>query len=208
MADYKPAGARELLPIDPSVGVLPGYIAREPTVIYLRDKLLTVSDTDSPIRKGNGDVVLRFTDKAWSVKRRTEINDAEGNPLLKLRCNLATIQGHVVADDAGGTELFNVQGKFKLLSRHYEVSFKDVQSKAGATVHVRGDKFGSKADVVLPDGRVLAQIDRQLFTKNDIVKNNESYYIWIAQGVDVALITGICVAVDMIKEQRSARRKH
>lgn len=77
---------------------------------------------------------MRFVDKAWSVKRRTgawrrrcrrslgfgfahtppaEINDAEGNPLLKLRCNLATIQGHVIAEDAEGKELFDVQGKFK-----------------------------------------------------------------------------------------------
>lgn len=51
MADYKPAGARELLPIDPGVGCLPGYIAREPTVIYLRDKLFSATDVGWEARR-------------------------------------------------------------------------------------------------------------------------------------------------------------
>lgn len=54
------------------------------------------------------------------------------------------------------------------------VTFNNYSTKEPLTLHLEGDMLGRSADIKLEDGRVVAQIDRQLFKKDQVLSNKES----------------------------------
>lgn len=44
---FKSEGGKELHPIDPPIGVLPGYVTQEPTVLYMRNKIFAIKDVSA-----------------------------------------------------------------------------------------------------------------------------------------------------------------
>ncbi|KAL1413746.1 hypothetical protein Q8F55_001528 [Vanrija albida] len=197
---FKSEGSKELVAIDPPVGVLPGYVRREPSVLYMRSKIFSLKDTEFPITDGNGDVVVRVTAPSLSFKFRRDILDDAGNVLFKLHCPPLRLLAKVIAMDADDREVFVVENRFTVKTK-MTVTFTNYNSKQKETLHLEGDMLGRSADIRLADGRVVAQLDRQLFKKGEITSNKESYFVWIAPGVDLALLASLCVAFSVIKEQ-------
>ncbi|KAL1413788.1 hypothetical protein Q8F55_001571 [Vanrija albida] len=195
----------QLLAAVPSMGLYPPLEAHEPVTLYFRDKIFKAHDTDTGVRDSTGAVVLRVRDCAFSRRRRMDITDPEGSPLVTLRCKLATWLGHVVAQDAAGRWLLEARARPSWNGKHLDITYADCGGGERALT-LRSDRAGRRADVLLPDGRVVMQLEHKVLGRDALGKNTDTWYLFIAPGVDTVLATTVCLAYDMYKEQQAARR--
>lgn len=180
--------------------------------------------TDTAVRDEEGNIVLRVLDHAFDRRRRMgesralpsflasllradlpDLTDPEGNVLVSLRCKLATWLGKVVAEDAEGKWLLDADARGSWNGKHVDVTYADFSGER-RTLTLRSDRVGRKVDALAEDGSVIMHLEHKMLGKEHLGKNTDSWYLFLAPGVDYVLATAVCLAYDMYKEQAMARR--
>ncbi|WOO76435.1 uncharacterized protein LOC62_01G000056 [Vanrija pseudolonga] len=201
MPAYTPHQTELAAPSTP-VGLFPPLDG--PTTLYFRDKIFKTSDTDTAVRDEDGAIVLRVLDHAFDRRRRMDLTDPEGNVLVSLRCKLATWLGKVVAEDAEGKWLLDAESRGSWNGKHLAISYADYSGER-RSLTLRSDRVGRKVDVLANDD-VIMHLEHKMLGKEHLGKNTDSWYLFLAPGVDYVLATAVCLAYDMYKEQQAARR--
>ena len=60
---------------------------------------------------------------------------------------------------------------------------------------VKGDWFDRSASITM-GGTVVAQISRSVFNVRELMGGQQTYYVTIAPGVDLAMMAAVCVCLD------------
>jgi hypothetical protein len=75
-------------------------------------------------------------------------------------------------------------------------TFQNIASNnANIELNVEGSWFDRSATITMGNV-VVAQISRKLFKLREIVGGQQTYYVTVAPGVDLALIAALCVCLD------------
>lgn len=65
------------------------------------------------------------------------------------------------------------------------------------TLTMSGNWRDTRADIVDTEtGAVVARIDRKLLNLREIFGNQQTYTLIVAPGVDMAIMTAVCIALD------------
>ncbi|KAL1413736.1 hypothetical protein Q8F55_001518 [Vanrija albida] len=195
-------GPKALNPVHPPIGVFPGFVAQQPTTLVLKEKVLSWSGDDFGVKDQHGNVIVRVGGKVMSLRQRKVITDASGQTLFVLKDKIITFLKKMIGEDADGKQLFEVHHKLGIKTK-VEVMFNNYSTKAPMKLTLKGDMWGGNADIIAEDGQVVAQIHRDLWNKKEFFADKQTYYVWVPPGVDLALISAVCIAFDEITNERN-----
>lgn len=68
---------------------------------------------------------------------------------------------------------------------------------------MKGNFFDTYADITnVQTGQPVARVDRQLLNARELFTNQQTYVVTVAQGVDLALITAMCICLDEKRNEK------
>ncbi|WWC88205.1 uncharacterized protein L201_003110 [Kwoniella dendrophila CBS 6074] len=195
IASLKAGPAQPLHGVSPAVGVYSNHLANKPTSLVLQSNPFENGGEDFLIRDlDSGEVQLVCRTNTASGKHGKVITDVDGNILVSLKSKIA-LSKSFVGEDINGKEILKVKKKFALGSA-FEASFHDAQSSKSKSIQLRGDFWLGSADILIVSGPLIAQFSRRKVESKGLNPNKETYIVNVAPGVDLALITAICICFE------------
>ena len=68
---------------------------------------------------------------------------------------------------------------------------------------MKGNFLDTYADIRnAKTGQSVARIDRKMFNARELFTSQQTYVVTVAQGVDLALITAMCICLDERRNER------
>ena len=189
-----------LHPVNPPVGVLANYIMQQPTTLVLKEKVFSFSGDDFSIKDTNGVTVVQCAGKALSFRDTKRITDASGRPLFVLKNKLISIHKTFLAEDPNGREIFRVKKHLSFGTKMSAV-FTSATTGKQTELSIKGDMFGMGANIMMNDSIPVATISRQYMNIRQVWGDQQTYYVTVAAGVDLALIAAICICFDEAKNE-------
>ncbi|KAE8446675.1 hypothetical protein EG329_011718 [Mollisiaceae sp. DMI_Dod_QoI] len=190
-----PSAPAHLAPINPPLGVNPNYCMNKQTTLVMKEKVWSLSGDTFHIVDENGLEVVQCRGQAMSLSDRKEFTSSTGAPLFSLRTKLLSIHKSFYAELPSGEILFEVKGKFSIGTSKMIATFTNASNRAHIELLVKGDWLDRSA-VISMDGTTVATIGRSYFNMREIFGGQQTYYVTVAPGVDLAMIAAICVCLD------------
>jgi len=191
-----------LPPVHPALGVNATYCLPKETTLVMKEKVWSLSGDTFHITDENGVEVVRCQGTTFSLSDRKEFQDSQGRPLFSLRNKLIAIHKTFYAEAPDGKILFEVKNKFSIGKAKMVATFKNLASNnADIELLVRGDWIDKSAKITMGDV-VVATISRKLFNARELIGGQQSYYVTVAPGVDLALAAALCVALDEAENEK------
>lgn len=186
-----------LSPQNPPLGIFPQYCVQGPTILILKEKVWSWSGDDFAVKDDKGVPVVIIKGKAMSWRDRKIVSDTSGKELFHITNKLISLRKTILGtDQSENRELFKVVKKISFGAKII-ATFTDAQSGKPVELYLRGDFWGGSADISIGDGGpVIAQISRDLWKMREIFSDKQTYYVTVAPGVDLALISALCVSFD------------
>ncbi|WWC96615.1 hypothetical protein V866_003485 [Kwoniella sp. B9012] len=200
VALLKAGPAQPLQPVSPSIGVYSEHVAGGPTGLVLQSDPFDNNGEDFLIRDLEGRVRLVCRTNTASGKQGKVITDINGNILISLKSKISISKSYV-GEDVSGKELLKVKKKFALGSA-FEASFHDALSSKSKSIQLRGDFWVGSADMLVVSGPLIAQFSRRKVDSQGLNPNKETYIVNVAPGVDLALITAICICFEQASKEK------
>ncbi|WVW80490.1 hypothetical protein I302_102474 [Kwoniella bestiolae CBS 10118] len=194
VALLKAGPAQPLGAVSPSIGVYSEHVAEKPTGLVLQSDPFGNNGEDFIIRDLEGKVRLVCRTNTASGKHGKVITDPNGNILVSLKSKLSISKSYT-GEDVNGKEVLKVKKKFALGSS-FEASFHDLLSSKSKSLQLRGDFWLGSADILVVSGPLIAQFSRRKVDGEGLNPNKETYIVNVAPGVDLAMITAICICFE------------
>lgn len=68
---------------------------------------------------------------------------------------------------------------------------------------MKGNFFDTYADITdSRTGQPVARIDRKMLNARELLTSQQTYVVTVAQGVDLALVTAMCICLDERRNER------
>ncbi|KUJ13033.1 DUF567-domain-containing protein [Mollisia scopiformis] len=190
-----PAQPIQLAPFNPPLGVNPNYCMNKQTTLVMKEKVWSLSGDTFHIVDENNHEVVQCRGQAMSLSDRKEFATSSGAPLFSLRTKLLSIHKSFYAELPSGEILFEVKGKFSIGSSKMVATFTNASNKQPVEMLVKGDWLDRSA-VISMNGATVATIGRSYFNMREIFGGQQSYFVTVAPGVDLAMMAAICVCLD------------
>ena len=148
----------------------------------LRQRMFTIGD-DYWIEDGNGHRAFKVDGKVFRVRRTLELQDADGEELLKVQERKLTVRDTMVIE-RHGDRVATVRKALVGFRDRYSIDIPD------------GDDLDAKGNIVdheyqvRRDGLDIASISKRWFAFRD------TYGVQIAPGEDVPLLLAVAVCID------------
>ncbi|WOO76449.1 uncharacterized protein LOC62_01G000070 [Vanrija pseudolonga] len=189
------------VPLDPPVGLLADWVADKPTFLKVAEETLPTGGAVYNVTDTNGDIVLKGERRALSLHK--ELNHVK---LITLRSSLSftgKTTGVVGLDSSGAIVLdVHMDSGTHALGVHY-TGFATHQP---ATLRLQGQLVNNTADIVLNNTYTVARVRREVLSTSEESDQKKTYFIWVAQGVDVAFTVATCIALGrLLREQTKAK---
>ncbi|KZV97444.1 DUF567-domain-containing protein [Exidia glandulosa HHB12029] len=185
-----------LMPAPHAIGVFPHFCQhRMPIALRIREKKLSFTGDDFKIKDAaTGAVIFEVDGKAFSLHGRKEFLDAQGTHLFTLRKELfhlhTTFEGRTPDDRT----LFTIKSSFSFGTK-LTATYTNPTTGQEEKLVLKGDFFDRKAEIFWGE-QVVARIDRNFVNAGQLIFDQQSYVLHVAPGVDIALLTAFCVALD------------
>ncbi|WVW80493.1 hypothetical protein I302_102477 [Kwoniella bestiolae CBS 10118] len=202
MGFFTASAPAQLHPVNPPLGLHPNFFAKQPTTLVLKEKVFSWSGDDFSVKDTNGFTVVKCHGQAISFRDRKVINDPNGNFLFGLRNKLLTIHKTFIGETQDERELFRIRKRMSFGSK-MEATFTNPSTGQPITLLLKGDFWGGSADISIENGPVVAQISRQVFNMREVFTDQQTYFVTVAPGVDLALIAAICICFDEAKNENN-----
>ncbi|KAH7360943.1 tubby C-terminal-like domain-containing protein [Rhexocercosporidium sp. MPI-PUGE-AT-0058] len=184
-----------LAPISPPLGVNPAYCVNKQTTLVMKEKVWSLSgDTFHIVDESNHEVV-QCRGQTLSLSDRKEFASSTGQPLFSLRTRLLSLHKSFYAEAPSGETIFEVKGKFSIGSSKMVATFVNASTKQNVELLIKGDWLDRSASITMGN-IVVAQISRSYFNMREIFGGQQTYYVTVAPGVDLAMLAAICVCLD------------
>ncbi|WVF71013.1 hypothetical protein IAT40_005809 [Kwoniella sp. CBS 6097] len=200
MALHKPSLPQKLQPVNPPIGVYPEFAGQNGATLILQEKPFDFDGEDFIVRTTDGMDVLRCKN-AGGAKGKKVIADPNGVPLITIKNKPHIINKSFTGEDPDGKEVLKVKKKFAL-GNAAEAVYLNTPTKSKATVDLKGDFWVGAADLIVQGGPIIAQLSRQTgsLSGKGLKDGRETYLVSVASGVDLALITAICICFEEAKD--------
>ncbi|BEI86705.1 hypothetical protein CcaverHIS002_0700510 [Cutaneotrichosporon cavernicola] len=194
---HKDKDAQRMLdPLDTPISLIPGYIRDNQTTLVFHDKVIAAKEETFDVDEGETRV-FRATGKPLKLKNIKRIADVNGATLFKITASYqGTLQRAFTGSNEVGEMLFRAEKKWSWGAK-LQVTFADSKTGDPVTLIVKGYGLMRTAEVTL-DGQVIALFTREFWSK-DLLSNSKTYHLTVAAGVDLALMTALCIIFDECK---------
>ncbi|KAK4148469.1 tubby C-terminal-like domain-containing protein [Chaetomidium leptoderma] len=189
----------QLPPVPQPLAVFERMIAPQTTTLVLKEKF------------DNFDVTALDKTRQMNVKAeypslhgRKHVYDSAGGHLFDI--TRETLHRHTTfsIQDESKKEYMQVQKRFAFVGFKAEATFTTARGTP-VTLKLNGDWSASSADIVdAASGAVVARIDRKWGNARELLFSQQTYHVTIAPGVDMALITAMCVCLDEARSDGGA----
>lgn len=160
-------------------------------------------------------------ERAWTLREEFIVRDQGGQPVFKVKGKFFHIGDNLrVIDLASHEEVAHIKQKLLHVTPHYEIyqdgaawaslhekllhlfgeRFK-IKLENGEVYHIEGNIWNWDFTVSNERGDLLAEISKRISLFED------SYGVDIAQGVNVPLMIALDIAIEMIREHESEKRR-
>ncbi|BEI85759.1 hypothetical protein CcaverHIS002_0600460 [Cutaneotrichosporon cavernicola] len=193
------ARSGSLKPVSPPVGRYPHMMRSSETTLAMKESLLSISGDDFSIL----DAVIQKTlmtcsGKMFSFHDRKKIYDAEGTMLYNMADKKMSMGQAFVVEDAKGSDILVIKKKWSLGSKLVADFYQDGKE---SQISLSGDFWGGSANVKDQKGNALAHISRDMINVNEVAADQQTYFVTVAPGVDLALTACMCIAFDETKNE-------
>merc|ERR1712036_95527 len=161
-----------LPPVNPALGVNPAYCVNKQTTLVMKEKVWPLSGDTFHIVDENNHEVVQCRGQTFSISDRKEF-----------------------AESPSGETLFEVKGKFSIGSSKMVATFVNASTKQNVELLIKGDWFDRSATITMGN-IVVAQISRSYFNMREVFGGQQTYFVTVAPGVDLALLAAVCVCLD------------
>lgn len=199
-------------PASVPIGIIPGLaIHTQPIVLKLEEQLLVRSGDDFYITDAfTGETVLGCTAQPISMSQRKEFFDAKGQLLFHIDRKLLawerTFLGTAAHDE--NQLLFTLKSASGFNGTSFSVSFVNAADGRNLEICLMGDVLALEAVVTLgPGGPVIGNITREHLDVRLMRTGQHTYCLTVAPGVDVSLLSAICVCLDEVRDARRRQRQ-
>ena len=197
-----------------SVSLLPQYITKEPTTIVIAEASLPKLGSSFLVTtQASADVAAEPTQELFQVKRarpslhndQTIWDATTDQAVLTVRRDLLTLPKGFRFEDPADKTILNLPGHFFVPTQGTRAFASFINASTGTEIKLfmRGSYHNRHATIHLEDpstgdkeGYLLAKIDSEILNARAILGGRRTYEVKIAAGVDVALITGMVIALD------------
>lgn len=166
--------------------------------VKLRERIVSLSGNDFEITTPDGQMLFKIHGKVFSLRHKKTMSDNQGNPILSISDKILTIlrQFDIYAGPSISAEpVAHVEGHFSLLKTKMTVDFKNFYDGNTMQLEVVGSFFDRSAEITC-NGTPIARIHRQFLNMGQIVFDDQTYYLTVAPGVDLALLVAVVVCLD------------
>jgi len=175
--------------------------------VKLREKVLSLTGNDFEITMPDGQPMFKIKGKALSLHRKKTMTDNQGNAILSISDKVLTLFRHFdiyagPSIDSSQEPVAQVQGHFSLLKTKMTVSFKNFVDGNTMELEVVGNFFDRSAEIKC-NGFSVARIHRQFFNAGQILFDDQTFYLTVAPGVDIALITAVVVCLNEKQQDKN-----
>ncbi|WVW80492.1 hypothetical protein I302_102476 [Kwoniella bestiolae CBS 10118] len=195
MGLIKASPTADLVAVDPPIGLHPQIFAQKATTLVLKEKVWSWTGDDFSVKDIEGRDVVKCHGKAWSLRERKVISDADDKFLFGIRNKILTIHTTFIGEDESEKELFRIRKRLSLGAK-MKATFLNPSNGQPITLLLKGDFWGGSADISIEDGPIIAQISRKLLNAREWLVDQQTYFVTIAPGVDLALMAAMCICFD------------
>ncbi|KAI0157198.1 DUF567-domain-containing protein [Xylariaceae sp. FL1272] len=195
----------QIAPYPQQLGLFANFVARQPEVLALKEKVMSLSGDSFDIKLANNQPIFQVKGESFSLSNRQHFCDMAGNELFTLRKKLVALHTTYYAEEPNTEKvLFEVKSRFNIGGTKMICTFKNQFTGKEETLMVKGNFFDTKADITdEATGQPVATIDRKFFNASEILTGQDTYAVKVAPNVDMAIIAAMCICVDNKKEQGS-----
>ncbi|TXT15265.1 uncharacterized protein COLE_01458 [Cutaneotrichosporon oleaginosum] len=170
------------------------------TTMAMTERLLSFSGDDySIINSENQETLMSVKGKVFSFHDRKKIYDPDGNMLYNMSDKKLSTGEAFVVEDAKGMDVLSIKKKW---SRSKLVAYL-LQDGDERQITLSGDFWGGSANIKDWEGRALAHIARDVVNVNEAAADQQTYFVTVAPGVDLALIACVCLAFDETENENN-----
>ncbi|CAI7892613.1 unnamed protein product, partial [Closterium sp. NIES-53] len=189
---------------EPYVVVGSQYCVPEESVLIMKEKMWSLREK-AEIRDGQGQLVFRTEDKAWDIKERKTIFNAQDEPVCSMISKVFSLSNTTYlcagADPEPDNALLTAKSVVLTWSPILNVFLKGNTSDNAPDIILKGNFVQYDFTITTSSGRLLATVDRKLQVK-DIFLATQTYAVHIKPNVDRALIMGLVAMADNIYVNR------
>jgi len=184
-----------LPPLQVPLGVFPQFYANQPTTLVLKERFFSVSGDDFSIQTDSGFEVVHCQGKVASLSGRKEFTDPQGNLLFTLRKKHLSFPKQWFLEDTAGQEFLRIEKKFSIGKAKMNIFFKNKADGRDVELNLAGDFFDRRASITMGDV-VVATIARDSLNARNLIGGQQTYFVQVAPGMDLAIMGALCVGLD------------
>lgn len=199
----------ELVAVNPPLECfkIKGIVRPDPTTLVMHKNLYADEPTDYKITDTQGATVVTLKAKDHSLRDKRKVVDAGGQELFVIQDKLMSLHTEMVAK-RDGIQLFKVIDESTANSdARMKVELSEYITKSGdkQTLELLGDWFGDNAQLSFYDkdnkrpGQVIVRASRNSMEVKPGAYDDQTYFVTVAPGVDLAIMAGIAVCFDEIR---------
>ena len=190
-------------PRNPIVATDQRFSFPQPVTLYLQEKINSWSGDDFAITDLNGYPYFRCDGRTFSLREKKVINDVYGIPIFNIK--------HVIFSLRGRFKIYHGDGSEKVLASIdpvstfgalHSVTFFNIATGQNDYLELACDFSGSKCGIFHGNAKLgaplICRINKQYDAKNDY-HNKQNYVVEISPGVDAALMIGLGIIFDELR---------
>ncbi|TFL02371.1 tubby C-terminal-like domain-containing protein [Pterulicium gracile] len=191
-------------PAEVPIGVIPGFtVHTEQIVLKLEEKRLSFSGDDFYITDAfTGETVLGCMARSFSLSQKKEFVDAQNALIFRLEKQALSFRGTFLGTAAHDENqlLFTVKSSFGFGGASISTTFVNAADGRNLELCLVGDFFNMEAIITLGEGGpAIATISRDYLNTREMFSGQQTYFLTVAPGVDVSLLSALCVCLDEIR---------
>ncbi|TFL02384.1 tubby C-terminal-like domain-containing protein [Pterulicium gracile] len=205
-----PAPLQQPAPVP--IGIIPGLaIHTQPITLKLEEQLLVGAGDDFYITDAfTGETVLGCTAQPISMSQRKQFFDAKGQLLFRIDRKLLAWERTFLGTAAHNENqlVFTLKSASGWNGTSFSVTFVNAADGQNLEICLLGDILALEAVITLGQGGpVIGRITREHMDARLMRTGQHTYYLTVAPGVDISLLSAICVCLDEVRDARRRQRK-
>ena len=191
------------IPRNPIVATDNRFIFQQPICLSLREKIASWSGDDFTITDFYGTPFFKCDGRAFSMRQKKVLYDIYMQPIYNIKHEIFSLRGRYKFNygEQGDRVIASVD-PIDAFKSHYSISFYNLATGRNDYLELACDFLGSKCGIFHGQAKqgapMICRINKQYDAKN-FYYNKQNYVVEISPNVDAALMIGLGIIFDEIK---------
>ena len=181
------------------VALFPQYIAQGTTTLTIRETGIPSFEGSFMVSDGTKDL-FRVHHKVPSFRHKQHIIDQQtGEAIFTVRRNVGSRPRSYIFEDPSGKQVVDLQGNFFVPFSGAESTACLINAETGSRIalSMKGSYRNRHATIKdAESGEVLVNVESDVLELRNVLGGRRTYSVTVRGGVDLAMVTGLVVALD------------